>query len=211
MTSDTVEMLVVALLMLFIPQGFFCARERKRVCPDEKFWQWQDWVPFFGLGRLCYKANANITYFIAMAGLALGAVAMSIFAQREEVTNSFIAFGAGLAIFELFGFIFIYPYLKRVPSSIIDRIFLSLASPIGMAYYAAFIKSRKEKEKKPKLTIRQQLDKFSSFSFGNLAGGTFGGIFPSNIDSINGESSPAPADGKDETDAEECKEDELQS
>ena len=53
-------------------------------------------------------------------------------------------FAAGILAYIICGMVFLIPYINKLTPNLSDRVFLSMVSPIGLLYYAAFISSYKE-------------------------------------------------------------------
>lgn len=152
-----IPILLICLAIIFIPSGFFCARERVRQFPEDKFWDWRDWVPLLGMIRLNIVGEMSPTYIIGLVILGAGQLLPPLL--ETGFTGSMLIYGGVFLAFEVCGFIFLIPYLKSVlkikdwqgmMSKISDWLFLALVSPLGLLYYAVFIHSREDYPKQKK-------------------------------------------------------------
>ena len=133
--------IAVILIILLLPQSLFCAREQKRVHPDEPFWNWRDWIPFVGMIRLQLRTGHGIGYLVGCLMLGLGTLAGFTI---PSTVGSAGGFAAGILGYIICGMVFLIPYINKLTPNLSDRVFLSMVSPIGLLYYAAFISSYKE-------------------------------------------------------------------
>ena len=133
--------IAVILMILLLPQSLFCAREQKRVHPDEPFWNWMDWIPFGGMIRLQVRTGHGLGYLVGCLMLGLGTVAGFTI---PSTVGSAGGFAAGILAYIICGMVFLIPYINKLTPNLSDRVFLSMVSPIGLLYYAAFISSYKE-------------------------------------------------------------------
>lgn len=152
-----IPILLCCLAIIFIPSGFFCARERMRQFPDEGFWEWRDWVPFLGMIRLHLYGEMSPAYVIGLMILGAGQILPPV--METDLIGSAAIYGGSFLAFEVCGIIFLIPYMRAVmriknwqsmTAKIGDWLFLALVSPLGLLYYAVFIHSREDYPKKRK-------------------------------------------------------------
>ena len=152
-----IPILLCCLAIIFIPSGYFCARERVRQFPDEGFWEWRDWVPFLGMIRLHLYGEMSPAYVIGLLILGAGQILPPV--METDLIGSAAIYGGSFLAFEVCGIIFLIPYLREVmrlknwqgmTAKIGDWLFLALVSPLGLLYYAVFIHSRPDYPKKKK-------------------------------------------------------------
>lgn len=137
---DYVGIIITVSIFLFLPQAIFCARERRRLCPEQGRWLWKDWIPFYNMVNLHNETGSSLAYIYGCIVLIVGALIPFIIGA--DYLAAFIIWSGTALIFELCTAIFTLPYIKTVTTVISDRTFFSVVSSIGLLYYAIFLYHR---------------------------------------------------------------------